>query len=116
MGDTELLPDTASLTALLATDFPMVLSDTGLPTALSDTVSAMLWPMQHPWSMPPLWSTMPLLSTMPSTLPLLPTMLSAMLPPTLLRSPPTPTTMEWLTSTLAPLSASPSQTMAPVLL
>merc|ERR550539_1167216 len=39
-----------------------------------------------------------------------------MLPPTLLRSPPTPTTMEWLTSTLALPSASPRATMAPVLL
>merc|ERR1712110_211768 len=55
---------------------------------------------------------MPLLSM----LPLLPTTLSAMLPPTLPRSPPTPTTMEWLTSTLALPSASPRATMAPVLL
>merc|ERR1712192_370874 len=106
MGDTELLPDTASLTALVASDFPMVLSDTVLPTALSDTVLAMLWPMPHPWSMPPL------LSTMLSTLPLLPTMLSAMLPPTLLRSPPTPTTTEWLMSTLARPLARVSLTMA----
>merc|ERR1712083_284756 len=109
VSDTELLQDTALLTVLLAMDLPM---------ALSDMVLAMLLPMPHPWSMPPLWSTMPLLFTMPllSMLPLLPTTLSAMLPPTLLRFPPTPTTMEWLTSTLALPSASPRATMAPVLL
>merc|ERR550525_934617 len=77
-----------------------------LPMALSDMVLAMLLPMPHPWS------TMPLLSMLPLSL----TTLSAMLPPTLLRSPPTPTTMEWLTSTLALPSASPRATMAPVLL
>merc|ERR1711913_123974 len=78
--DTELLPDTASLTVSLATDLPM---------ALSDTVLAMLWPMPH---------------------------LSSMLPLTLLRSPPTPTTTEWLTNTLELPSASPRATIAPVLL
>merc|ERR1711981_574287 len=97
VSDTELLPDTALLTVLLVMDLPM---------ELSDMVLAMLLPMPHPWSMLPLLST----------LPLLPTTLSAMLPPTLLRSPPTPTTMEWLTSTLALPSASPRATMAPVLL
>merc|ERR1712110_104163 len=102
-------PDMALLTVLLVMDLPM---------GLSDMVLAMLLPMPHPWSMLPLWSTMPLLFTMPllSMLPLLPTTLSAMLPPTLPRSPPTPTTMEWLTSTLALPSASPRATMAPVLL
>merc|ERR1712192_392537 len=98
MGDTELLPDTASLTALLATDFPMVLSDTVLPTALSDTVLAMLWPMPHPWSMPPLLSTMPPLPTLSPRC-------------TLTRSPPTPTNTLSLTTTPTPTSTLPSQAM-----